>query len=156
MDVEQAAIVSASLWRTINEGLGRGEIAPRIRPLVSQLRPSTTSSTRRSPTLGRPPKVVRDIPTDDRFLSFAPVTSDIVCRMVNEAVNKFSMKDHMPTWFLKSCIDLLAPCITSLFNSSLSSGAFPTCYMDGIGRVCHTSPKETPCDFKISAQNTSF
>jgi len=31
------------------------EMAPRIRPLVSQLRPSPTSSIRRSPTLGRPP-----------------------------------------------------------------------------------------------------
>ena len=73
---------------------------------------------------------MRDISTADRFLSFAPVTTDIVCRMVNEAVNKFSMKDPMPTWLLKSCIDLLAPYITSFFNSSLSSGAFPTCYKD--------------------------
>src|SRR6218665_2549751 len=50
--------------------------------------------------------------------------------MVNGAVNKFSMKDPMPTWLLKSYMDLLAPYITSLFNSSLSSGAFPTCYKD--------------------------
>src|SRR6218665_368450 len=33
------------------------EMAPRIRPLVSQLRLSPTSSTRRSPTSGRPPTV---------------------------------------------------------------------------------------------------
>src|SRR6218665_2959274 len=50
--------------------------------------------------------------------------------IVNEAVNKFSMKDPMLTWLLKSCIDLLAPYITSLFNASLSSRAFPTCYKD--------------------------
>jgi len=68
--------------------------------------------------------------TADRFLSFTPVTTDIVCRMVNEAVNKFSMKDPMPMWLLKSCIDLLASYITSLFNSSLSYGAFLTCYKD--------------------------
>src|SRR6218665_1365716 len=110
------------------------EMAPRIRPLVFQLRPSPTSSTRRSPTSGRPPTVRlhRRCVTSfsDRFLSFAPVTTDIVCRMVNEAVNKFPMKDPMPTWLLKSCIYLLPPYITSFFNSSLSSGAFPTCYKD--------------------------
>src|SRR6218665_3040855 len=55
--------------------------------------------------------------------------------MDNEAVNKFSMKDPMPTWLLKSGIDLLAPYITSLFNSSLSSGAFPTCYKCSVRRT---------------------
>ena len=128
MDVEQAPIVSASLWRTINEGLGRGGDGAShpttglsaeafddfFDQKISDVRPATE---------GAPAPEVCDIPTGDRFLSFAPVTSDNVCRMVNEAVNKFSMKDPMPTWFLKSCIDLLAPCITSLFNSLLSSGA---------------------------------
>src|SRR6218665_1872051 len=84
----------------------------------------------RSATDGAPAPEMRDILSADRFLSFAPVTSDIVSQMVNVAVNKFSMKDPMPTWLLKSCIDLLAPYITSLFSSSLSSGAFPTCYRD--------------------------
>jgi len=125
----------ASLWRTINEGLGRGG--------DGASHPATGLSAEafadffdqkvsdvRSATDGAPAPEVRDISTADRFLSFAPVTTDIVCRMVNEAVNKFSMKDPMPTWLLKSCIDLLAPYITSFFNSSLSSGAFPTCYKD--------------------------
>src|SRR6218665_3955016 len=68
--------------------------------------------------------------------------------MVNEAVNKFSMKDPMPMWLLKSCNDLLAPYITSLLNSSLSSGL--RSLSDVLqGRVRHTSPKETdasPCE----------
>ena len=64
-------------------------IAPRIRPLVSQLRPLPNSSYQkvsdvRSATDCAPAPEVRDILTADRFLSFAPVTSDIVCRMVNE------------------------------------------------------------------------
>src|SRR6218665_2258714 len=84
----------------------------------------------RSAIDGAPAPEVRDILTTDRLFSFASVTSDILCQMVNEAVNKFSMKDPMPTWLFKSCINLLAPYITSLFNSSLSSGAFPTCYKD--------------------------
>src|SRR6218665_455539 len=96
----------ASLWRTINEGLGRGgdgashpatglsaeTFADFFNQKVSDVRSATD---------GAPAPEVRDISTADRFLSFAPITTDIVCRMVNEAVNKFSMKDPMPTWLLK-------------------------------------------------------
>src|SRR6218665_2426680 len=39
-------------------------------------------------------------------------------------------KDLMPTWLLKTCIDLLAPYIASLFNLSLSTGVVPTSYKD--------------------------
>src|SRR6218665_2754962 len=112
----------------------------------------------RSATDGAPAPEVRDILSADRFLSFAPVTTDIVCRMVNEAVNKLSMKDPMPTWLLKSCIDLLAPYITSLFNSSLSSGAFPTCYKDAY--VTPRLKKSTlpPCELSSyrPSSNLSF
>src|SRR6218665_4096990 len=66
--------------------------------------------------------------------------------MVNEAVNKFSMKDPIPTWLLKSCVDLLAPYITSLFNSSLSSGAFPTCYKDAYVTPSLKKPTLPPCE----------
>jgi Reverse transcriptase (RNA-dependent DNA polymerase) len=58
------------------------------------------------------------------------VTSVVVCRMVGEAADKYSMKDPMPTWLLKSCIDLLAPYIATAFNLSLSSGIFPSGYKD--------------------------
>ena len=50
--------------------------------------------------------------------------------MVNDAVDKYSMKDTMPTWLLKSCIDLLAPYVANVFKLSPSSGAFPTSYKD--------------------------
>src|SRR6218665_278186 len=47
----------------------------------------------------------------------------------------------------KSCIGLLAPYITSLFNSSLPSGAFATCYKDAY--VTHRLKKSTLplCEF---------
>src|SRR6218665_627372 len=50
--------------------------------------------------------------------------------MLRVATDKYSMKDPMPTWLLKNCIDLLAPYIASLFNLSLSSGIVPTSYKD--------------------------
>src|SRR6218665_1803610 len=108
----------ASLWRAINDGLGRnGDGASRPANGLSAEAFADFFDQKvadvRSPTDGVPAPEVRDILSADRFLFFAPVTSDIVCRMVNEAVNKFSMKDPMPTWLLKSCIDLLAPYIAS-------------------------------------------
>src|SRR6218665_1524675 len=116
-----------SLWRTINEGLGRGGDGA-SHPANGLLAEAFVDFFVRSATDGAPAPEVRDISTTDRFLSLAPVTTYIVCRIVKEAVNKFPMKKTI--WLHKSCIDLLAPYITSLFNSSLSSGAFPTCYKD--------------------------
>src|SRR6218665_3838902 len=52
----------------------------------------------------------------------------------------------MPTWLLKSCVDLLAPYITSLFNSSLSSGAFPKCYKDAYVTLRLKKPTLPPCE----------
>jgi len=72
--------------------------------------------------------VFRDISSAHRFSSFTPVTSAVVCQMIKDAVDKYSMKDPMPTWLLKSCVDLLAPYIAAVFNLSLSSGVFPTSY----------------------------
>src|SRR6218665_1724740 len=66
--------------------------------------------------------------------------------MVNEAVNKFSMKDPIPMWLLKFCIDLLSPYITSLFNALLSAGAFPTCYKDAYVTPRLKKPTLPPCE----------
>src|SRR6218665_89203 len=52
------------------------------------------------------------------------------CTMVRDATDKYSMTDPMPTWLLKTCIDLLAPYIALLFNMSLLSGIVPTNYKD--------------------------
>src|SRR6218665_4150291 len=66
--------------------------------------------------------------------------------MVNEAVNKFSMKDPMPPGLPKPCIDRLVPYITSLFNSSLSSGAFSTCYKDAYVTPRLKKPTHPACE----------
>jgi len=125
----------ASLWRAINDGLGRGEdAAPSAVPGLSAEAFADYFDQRvsdiRSATDGAPPPVIRDISTSDRFSGFVPVTTDVVCRLVKDAADKYSMKDPMPTWLLKTIIDLLAPYIASLFNISLSSGTVPTCYKD--------------------------
>src|SRR6218665_339947 len=65
------------------------------------------------------------------------------------------MKDPMPTWLLKTCIDLLAPYIASLFNLSLSSGIVPKSYKDAY--VIPRLKKPTlPCGDLSSYLSTDF
>src|SRR6218665_673211 len=125
----------ASLWRGINYGLGRGgdgEPVPDPGLSAEAFSPYFDRKVAdiRSATDGAPPPVFRDIPTSDRLSTFIPVTTDVICTMVRVATAKYSIKDPMPTWLLKTCIDLLAPYIASLFNLSLSSGTVPTSYKD--------------------------
>src|SRR6218665_425431 len=125
----------ASLWRVIKNGLGRGgDGAPVADPgLLAEAFADYFDRKVAdiiSATDGAPPPVFRDISTSDRLSPIVPVTTDVVCTMVRDATDKYSMKNPMPTWLLKTCIDLLTPYIALLFNMSLSSGIVPTNYKD--------------------------
>src|SRR6218665_2464426 len=125
----------ASLWRAINDELGRGGDGAPVADTGLSAEAfadyfDKKGSDIRSATDGAPPPVFRDISTFDRLSAFVPVTTDVVCTLVRNAADKYSMKDPKPTWLLKTCIDPLAPCIASLFNMSLSSGIVPTNYKD--------------------------
>src|SRR6218665_1257975 len=75
---------SASLWHTTNDGLGRrgdgalhpanGLSAEAFADFFNQKVTDVTAATD-----GAPSPEVHDILTADHFLSFTPVTSDIVC-----------------------------------------------------------------------------
>jgi len=43
-----------------------------------------------------------------------------------DAPNKYSSMDPLPTWLLKSNIDLLAPYMACIFNISMKSGVVPS------------------------------
>lgn len=60
------------------------------------------------------------------FHAFQLVSIDRVIQMVKRLPNKSSSTDPMPCRFLKSCIDLLAPFLVTIFNLSLKSGIFPS------------------------------
>src|SRR6218665_2917927 len=117
----------ASLWRVINDGLGRGGDGP---PFADPGLSAEAFADYFNRKVGAPPPVFRDISTSDQLYAFVPVTTDVVCTLVRNAADKYSMKDPMPAWLLKTCIDLLAPYIASLFNLSLSSGIVPTSCKD--------------------------
>ena len=45
--------------------------------------------------------------------------------MINKAVSKSCDLDPIPTWLLKSSLDILSPSITNIVNLSLSNGVMP-------------------------------
>src|SRR6218665_1332995 len=97
----------ASLWRVINDGFGRGgDGAPVADHGLSAEAFSDYFDRKvsdiRSATDGAPPPLFRDSPTSDRLSAFMPATTDVVCTMVRVAADKYSMKDPMPTWLLKT------------------------------------------------------
>jgi len=55
-----------------------------------------------------------------------PVTSEDMAKLISEAPSKSCQLDTAPTWLVKQCNELLAPFIAVLFNTSLSTGCFPT------------------------------
>src|SRR6218665_1758152 len=121
----------AELWRVIDEGTCRtrehfsglppgpsaDDLADYFEEKVADIRAASSDA---------PPPEFLDIQT--RLHCFAPVTVDGVRVLINASNNKYSSLDPMPTWLLKSCSDLLAPAVVRIFNSSLQSGVFPSCF----------------------------
>ena len=60
------------------------------------------------------------------FDTFSAVDETVVVRLIRSAANKNSMLDPVPTWIVKQYVDDLAPFITTLFNSSIQNGVFPS------------------------------
>jgi len=56
------------------------------------------------------------------------VSEDDVPKLIRDRPNKQSWLDPIPTWLLKECRSSLSLFITALFNASLSSGTFPSCF----------------------------
>ena len=56
---------------------------------------------------------------------FDQLTVDNVVEIVGDMNVKSSMLDPIPTKFVKECLDIWAPVLTSIVNSSFQSGIFP-------------------------------
>ena len=63
---------------------------------------------------------------------FDKVTSDEVLKLVQTRSNKSCQLDPIPTWLLKSVICVLLNPLTSIINSSLESGVFPSALREAI------------------------
>ena len=63
--------------------------------------------------------------------SFDQVSSDIIRKIIEKSLPKSCPSDPIPTRLLKTCLVELLPAITTLLNSSLQTGVFPTAFKEG-------------------------
>lgn len=63
--------------------------------------------------------------------SFDQVSSDIIRKIIEKSLPKSCPSDPVPTRLLKTCLVELLPAITTLLNSSLQTGVFPTAFKEG-------------------------
>ena len=56
---------------------------------------------------------------------FCALSVGEVCKIVRESSNASCRLDPVPTWLVKTCLDVLTPPITEMFNLSLLSGCVP-------------------------------
>ena len=64
-----------------------------------------------------------------------------VCTILRESSNASCRLDPVPTWLLKSCLDVLVPPITEVVNLSLLSGHVPENWRTAVVIPLLTKPK---------------
>jgi hypothetical protein len=67
-----------------------------------------------------------DIPPSSNLDSFEELSVEDVKKIIMRSPSKSSLLDPLPTWLLKSLVDMLAPIITKIVNLSLQNGAVPS------------------------------
>ena len=60
------------------------------------------------------------------LLSFKPLTEAAICKLIQSSANKSCALDPTPTPLVVLCLDVLLPVITTIVNSSLLHGHFPS------------------------------
>ena len=79
----------------------------------------------------QPPHVKTVLPLpvtipEHTFNSFSEVTVEEVTKIIVKSPSKSCSLDPLPTWLLKAHLDMLAPPITTIVNSSLQTSVFPS------------------------------
>ena len=81
------------------------------------------------------------------FDNFTALTELQVRKLIIKSPTKHCMLDPIPTWILKSCLDVLLPLITRIVNLSLSSGSMPRELKNA---VINPLPKKPGLDFTFT------
>jgi len=71
-----------------------------------------------------PPTVVRRL--SEKLSDFQPVTVEEIRKLVTKAPSKHCQLDPIPVWLLKQVVDQLAPVLTVMCNTSLTTGKLPS------------------------------
>ncbi|XP_070192425.1 uncharacterized protein [Littorina saxatilis] len=96
--------------------------------------------------------------TASSFVGFRPVTEQEVKRVITKSAPKTCALDPIPVPLLVECLDELLPVITSIINSSLLSGTFPSTFKQSIVLPLLKKPSLDPNTLKNyrSVSNLSF
>ena len=125
--VQSESSAPRQLWKAVDSLLGRGRV------------PGTTSIAAgdfhrffddkvagvRASTDGAAPAQFSAVPNGHTMTCFEPVSADDVTAAVRLLPDKQCLSDPVPTRVLKSCVDLLAPFLSTLFSRSLACGSVP-------------------------------
>ena len=66
------------------------------------------------------------------FDHFESVDVGLVTSILMTSPAKQCSLDPLPTWLMKDCVSVLAPCVTSIINTSLRTGYFPLAWRKAI------------------------
>ena len=118
------------LWKTLSGVLGRDRhrrskhtditadaFSKAFKAKVENIRQTTSSA--EEPNF-------RDIKCSSVFCEFRQLTVADTLRLLQRANNKNCALDPVPTWIVKQYADVLAPFVTTLLNSSIMTGKFPS------------------------------
>lgn len=61
----------------------------------------------------------------EKLDSFSPLSVEDVCNIISTSSNASCSLDPIPTWLVKSCLDVLAPSITRMVNLSIRHAYVP-------------------------------
>ena len=74
-------------------------------------------------------------PCRSSLTGFKPISGNELKNIILSAKPKTCSLDPLPTWLLKSCMDVLLPTITTIMNLSLVKGSFPSEFKKSVDRL---------------------
>ena len=126
--VEASQSDPRQLWRLVDSLLGRGRTPASAAIDVEAFSRFFAEKVAgvRCKTADAPPPTFSQVRPGASFCRFSLLTTDDVISAVRQLPDKQSAADPIPTSVLKQIVDVIAPYVVHLFNSSLSSGHFPS------------------------------
>ena len=121
------------MWQTFDQLLGRGRapLSPSLSAAVFHDLFEFKTASIYSSSDSAPPPSFSAAPIECSFPEFQAVNMNTVAKTIQNLPNKFSDNDVIPAKLLKDC-PCLIPFLTELFNASLSSGSFPSCWKKAV------------------------
>lgn len=102
-----------------------GFFVNKIKDIRVELNNSETSSS-------LPSSASASTPCHTSFSNFESLTNEDIKSLVLKAPSKSCQLDAIPSQLVKDCIDVLLPAISTMINSSLSTGYFASCWKEAV------------------------